>query len=153
MTATRKLASSAAKVPVRRRVEQWGEIYGSVSEVTTGGAPGGDTYILGLARALYPDAYFRLVLPKEPGNVALVRAFEQALANGSVRGEIVWTGKPPLDRNDDILDGGDVLEAFPRQDTEPANPRVGGGTWATVRRARKRAMPIAITPAIGDDDE
>ncbi len=41
------------------------------------------------------------------------------------------------------------LVAFPLKAAEPRNFRAGGGTWATVRRARKRGLPIYIVPLDG----
>lgn len=45
----------------------------------------------------------------------------------------------------------EVLIAFPETGAEPRNPRAGGGTWATVRRARKRGLPIYVFPLDGGD--
>jgi hypothetical protein len=48
--------------------------------------------------------------------------------------------KPPLERNQDIVDASDVLIAAPAGFGE----EVRSGTWSTVRRARKRGIPVAI---------
>lgn len=146
-TATRTLDHDG-RLRIRAHLEALQASGAEVTEVTTGGALGGDTYIAGLARVLWPNALHRLVLPAGYGNEAMVTGFERGLAEGRFRGEIVRTGLPPLKRNHVILDHADHLLAFPRQVTEPANPRVGGGTWATVRYARKRGLPLTITPVV-----
>lgn len=135
-TATRKLRTHEQRLRIRRRLEQLTD----GTEFTTGGAAGGDTYIAGLARALYPDAFHRIVLPKDSDSPA-ARSLQASIDNGYVRGEVIRTGLSPLKRNHVILDHGDQLEAFTAQATEPANARAGGGTWATWRYAGKRGMP------------
>ena len=49
--------------------------------------------------------------------------------------------KEPLDRNQDIVNVVDELIALP-QLTEERSPR--SGTWATIRMARRRGIPITI---------
>lgn len=51
--------------------------------------------------------------------------------------------KPYLERNRDIVDLSDLLLATPKEDAEPPVRR-GGGTWATVRYARRRGTPVLI---------
>ncbi|HCS17680.1 MAG TPA: hypothetical protein DIW45_07775 [Erythrobacter sp.] len=58
------------------------------------------------------------------------RAFQFAHASDSPR--------PYLDRNSDIVEASDVLVAMPKE----FNEELRSGTWATVRRARKRKLPI-----------
>lgn len=53
--------------------------------------------------------------------------------------------KDYLDRNHDIVDGGEVLLASPKSDVE----KLRSGTWATVRYARKRAKDIFIISPSG----
>ena len=60
------------------------------------------------------------------------------------RGDEVRPPKLPLERNRDIVDETDILVACPKQMVEPKDPREGGGTWATVRYARKLRRPIYI---------
>lgn len=48
--------------------------------------------------------------------------------------------KPYLDRNHDIVDACDALIAAPSSDDE----ELRSGTWATVRYARKRRLPIVF---------
>lgn len=48
--------------------------------------------------------------------------------------------KPPLERNQDIVDESDVLIAAPAGFEE----ELRSGTWATVRRARRRGIPVFI---------
>jgi len=48
--------------------------------------------------------------------------------------------KPYLARNHDIVDAVEVLVACPREATEVQR----SGTWATVRYARKRGVPVKL---------
>lgn len=48
--------------------------------------------------------------------------------------------KPYMDRNQGIVDESDHLYATPKTDEE----KLRSGTWATVRRARKKGIPITI---------
>lgn len=48
--------------------------------------------------------------------------------------------KPPLERNQDIVDESDVLVVAPAGYEE----ELRSGTWSTVRRARKRGMLVVI---------
>lgn len=49
--------------------------------------------------------------------------------------------KPYMERNQDIVNEVDLLIACPK---EQVGEVVRSGTWATVRRARKRGIPIII---------
>lgn len=49
--------------------------------------------------------------------------------------------KPYLDRNQDIVDESDLLIACPK---EQIGEELRSGTWATVRRARKRGIQVVI---------
>lgn len=48
--------------------------------------------------------------------------------------------KPPLDRNTDIVYESQYLVATPAEDREVLR----SGTWATVRRGRKRGIPVYL---------
>lgn len=48
--------------------------------------------------------------------------------------------RPPLDRNQDIVDASDVMIATPGEMEEVLR----SGTWATIRRARKARKPLYI---------
>ena len=52
---------------------------------------------------------------------------------------ILHTPKPYMKRNQDIVDASDILIATPHGPEE-----VRSGTWATIRRARKKGIPIYI---------
>ena len=51
-----------------------------------------------------------------------------------------WPTKPYLKRNTDIAAAGEVLIATPKEYEEVLR----SGTWSTIRRARKRGIPIFI---------
>jgi len=54
--------------------------------------------------------------------------------------------KPYLDRNQDIVDGADILIAAPNEDKEI----VRSGTWSTVRYARKSKKKIILVLRSGE---
>lgn len=54
--------------------------------------------------------------------------------------DICWEPKPFMDRNDDIVIASDALVAISQHDIEA----VRSGTWATIRRAYKKRIPIFI---------
>jgi len=60
---------------------------------------------------------------------------KQAVCEGT---EVVQEPKPPLDRNQDIVDKSYMLIATPEGTKETTR----SGTWATVRRGRKKGMNI-----------
>lgn len=54
-------------------------------------------------------------------------------------GDLMWTEREYMDRNQDIVDSVGALVAA------PSGPEVlRSGTWATIRRARKRGIEIFI---------
>lgn len=54
--------------------------------------------------------------------------------------------KPYLERNHDIVDAIDLLIACPKDGVE----RMRSGTWATVRYARTKGIPVAIIYPSGE---
>ncbi len=58
----------------------------------------------------------------------------------------VMSAKPPLTRNGDIVRGSKLLIACPAEECE--QPR--GGTWSTIRLARKLAKPAIIVVPDGE---
>jgi hypothetical protein len=114
----------------------------------TGAAPGVDTVAARIALAAHPTAAHIVVRPAAPHNGAIVRAV--AAAGGTVLDapEGRTTGASYLLRNDLLLVGATVLFAFPPTATEVLRGR-GGGTWSTVRRARKAGLPIHVFPLDG----
>jgi hypothetical protein len=52
---------------------------------------------------------------------------------------VEYPPKPYLERNRDIVDSTELLIACPKDMTESS-----GGTWATVRYARKQKKPIVV---------
>jgi len=62
----------------------------------------------------------------------------------SCLGDFHYDPKPPLDRNNDIVDPSDVVIATPAQMTEVLR----SGTWAAIRRARGKFIQVYI---IGPD--
>lgn len=56
-------------------------------------------------------------------------------------GDIKYPPRPYLERNQDIVSMSDVLVATPKEFTEKQR---GSGTWATIRYARKKGIPIHI---------
>lgn len=56
-------------------------------------------------------------------------------------GDVVYSEKDYMDRNEVIVSAVDALVATPFKE-EGDSPR--SGTWATIRRARKAAKPFAV---------
>lgn len=54
--------------------------------------------------------------------------------------DIAMTEKPPLIRNRDIVNAGELLIATPKLDVEEQR----SGTWAAIRYARKIGKPIIL---------
>jgi len=54
--------------------------------------------------------------------------------------DYILTVKPPLVRNQDIVEDSDVVIATPKEDHETLR----SGTWATIRYARKAGKPLCI---------
>lgn len=50
---------------------------------------------------------------------------------------------PYLARNEKIVRGSDLMLAVPKESSEPAQKR-GGGTWATIRCAKRLGKPLVI---------
>ena len=69
-----------------------------------------------------------------PGTIVHMRAL------CTLPGDTEYEPKPPLARNDDIVNAVDVLIACPATKEEQQR----GGTWYTVRAARKRGIQIII---------
>ncbi len=131
-TATRTLRPAHHPRIVELLARAWG------SEFTTGGAPGGDQLISDAVYQLHPNAHHRIVLPRLQASTRSHHAYADACASTH---EIVHTQLPPLARNGVILDHCDRLIAFPLHE-EHLGKR--SGTWATVRRARARGIPVEI---------
>ena len=56
------------------------------------------------------------------------------------QGDVIYEPRPYMDRNQDIVDAIDALIATPRGFEE----ELRSGTWATVRRARKKGIPVFV---------
>jgi hypothetical protein len=113
------------------------------SEVRTGGAFGVDSAAAVLAKARWPLARHVLVAPAAPYNTALRGDVEFDLVLRASAGATVAASY--LNRNDFLLGTdalADLLLAFPRLAVEQWR----SGTWATIRRARKRGVAVAIHP-------
>jgi hypothetical protein len=96
-----------------------------------GKARGADSEFHRLVRESWPNV--RIV-----GHPALFH--DRAVHNGLICDED-REAKPPLIRDDDIVDESGILLAGPAQWKAV---RRGSGTWATVRRAEKAGIPIVI---------
>jgi hypothetical protein len=78
---------------------------------------------------------YRIVL--HPPNVNILRAF---LVSTS---QEVREPKPYMDRNQDIVDEADILLAVPDFPEYHQLSR-RSGSWATIRRARKKGIPVHV---------
>jgi hypothetical protein len=75
--------------------------------------------------------------------------------DGFVRGDVERERKPPLRRNEDIVNESERLLAFPRQRPadEPPRGARGEGTWWTVHYAIDNAVPVTIVWPDGSTEE
>lgn len=106
------------------------------TDVFTGGAYGIDTIAAEAVSLVWPSARHHLVVPE--GCV-----WNEELLNtlpGVIR--VHWITGGYMKRNDALIADADVLLAFPQGEVE----QIRSGTWATVRRARKRGMDVRIYP-------
>jgi hypothetical protein len=106
----------------------------------TGGAVGVDTYVLRKMSAWLPKAEHRVYLPAHGpdwDNEYL------ALADTVVRIPDTMN-HPHRSRNAAIVDGCDVLLAFPLHNEDHGQSK-RSGTWMTIRMARKAGKPIVLT--------
>jgi hypothetical protein len=55
-------------------------------------------------------------------------------------GDILWPEYPYMERNQHIVDCADVLIATPSTSVE----QLRSGTWATIRRARRKEIPVYL---------
>lgn len=60
--------------------------------------------------------------------------------------DVIYPGKPYMERNQDIVDVAEALIATPSTTVE----KLRSGTWATVRRARARRIPIYLVMPSGN---
>ena len=92
---------------------------------------GADAEAHELVRVLFPYATIVIHPPSNPSK----RAY--------CRGDLVLPTKTYLDRNHDIVNSVDYMFATPKEPEEVLR----SGTWATIRYARKKNVPIeVITP-------
>jgi hypothetical protein len=113
----------------------------------SGGAYGIDSVFAVYARRILPEVPLELVLPDALHNEGLVRELQRDpfVTVRVIHCPTNWSnGQKYMARNDALVEGIAELCAFPYTDHEPINPRAGGGTWATVRRARRQNAKITI---------
>jgi hypothetical protein len=95
-------------------------------ELHFGDCVGADSEVYGLAHSM---RYWTVAHPPEVSRYRARRPADQVLLP-----------KPYLDRNRDIVDDTDILLAFPKEARESRF----GGTWYTVRYARKVGRRLVI---------
>jgi hypothetical protein len=112
------------------------------ASVVTGAQHGIDT-LAGIYSYLYAPGHDVLVIPAAPHNESMVE-FAQEHHFEIIRMERISGGNGPnyLARNDKLVELADRLIAFPKTSKEVLR----SGTWATIRRARKKGIPVDIYP-------
>jgi predicted Rossmann-fold nucleotide-binding protein len=105
----------------------------------TGAAPGVDTLCHYLAYAWRREAEHTLIVPNGKHNKDVV-FFAMAM---DIEVIAMPEGTDHLDRNSKMIGMADALLAFPGGSTELFR---GSGTWSTIRRARKKGIPIYSYP-------
>lgn len=108
----------------------------AVTGIVTGGARGVDALVARVALQAFPHAEHRLVLPQ---GYRYDRHLQAELPDHVVR---EWVGGGFMARNDRLVLRTGTLVAFP----DTPGETIRSGTWATVRRARKRGIPIRVHP-------
>lgn len=110
--------------------------------VVTGAAKGVDTLAAYYAYA-YAPGHNVLVVPAAPHNLEIVKFAHEHFFE-IIRLDSVPGGNSPnyMARNDKMIELADHLIAFP----ETSKEVLRSGTWATIRRARKKGIPIDIYP-------
>lgn len=80
---------------------------------------------------------------------AVVPAFRYKTSDAAIHlsttVEYMPEGTTYMQRNDRIIALSDILLAFPKTEIE----ELRSGTWATIRRARKKGIPVFIYPVGG----
>lgn len=129
-----------------------------VSEFTAGAAHGSDTVAQVAAAAAHPEALHRIVIPFGWHNPSIVKmVYDELSARGVDPLAHMEVIRMPVDtdymeRNDVVALHVDVLLAFPAD----AEEELRSGTWATVRRVRKRGGEVrvrALGPNVRADAE
>ena len=129
-----KLGITASRFGISpRQMEAWEVIAASlnVTHLYQGACLGGDEEMtLAFVRVSIANATIIAL----PSTVARWRS-EKAITASHFR----FDAKDPLVRDSDIVDRIDLLVAAPRSMTDTR-----GGTWATIRMARERGIPVII---------
>jgi hypothetical protein len=105
----------------------------------SGAALGVDTAAAWIAMEEHPTAQHHVIIPDGPHNdifLGILRAFESP----NIMLERMPAGTDYMDRNQKMVDLADKLIAFPATPDEKQR----SGTWATIRRGRKKDIPVHI---------
>jgi len=108
----------------------------------TGAAFGVDTLCLYLCYAWRREATHTVVVPDGKHNEEIVQ-FALAMDLEVI---VMPEGTDYMDRNTKMIQLSDILVAFPPTSEETGRGSSGAGTWSTIRRARKKGIPIYIYP-------
>ncbi len=109
----------------------------TIKEFHHGGCVGADSNAHYFVRVLMPGCH--IVIHQGPANKTEFKSW--------VRGDTMLAPKAFLARNIDIIDASDLMIATPLEEAEPVR---GGGTWHTVRNARRLNRPLKIIWPNGD---
>lgn len=109
----------------------------NVTQINTGAAVGVDTYAYEYAVKHFPRARHCLYVPAGSfHNLEVVRTAKEA------EHEVYLIEGGYMARNDALVANADILIAFPQGPQEVLR----SGTWATVRRAIKKGIPVQVHP-------
>lgn len=112
-------------------------------QFVSGAAHGVDTYAARMAHLYFPEAIHTVIVPAAPHNTEFV-SWAEALGFEIVRLKSAGNAATNyMNRNQHMVNLADELVAFPKTEEEQWQ---GSGTWATIRRARKKDIPIHLHP-------
>ncbi len=133
----------------------WAKNYYYPHEWVSGCAHGVDTVFAEAAFIEDPGSCHRLVVPSADHNTLLIERWESLIVDNPFKCSIEYastkymnSARAYMDRNDQLVSHLTHLLAFPLTPEEVQR----SGTWSTVRRARKKGIPIHVFPLDSNND-
>lgn len=146
-TGTRSVRASTSRILIEETIRKLKRF--DPTRFVSGAAYGVDSIAALGAITQFKWCQHGLFVPTGKHNEKVVEHFERLVEIAPHQFAVSYMpdGTDFLDRDDAMVEEGDILVAFPFSRKE----QMRSGTWATVRRARKIEMPIYFTPLDGTD--